>query len=135
VGEAAIVKRLVLEPNFAEVGRARRFVGRELELAPPDLIDDMQLIASELVSNAIEHGACDQVGLELTVSRTDVLMSVESQGFIEQLPRLEEWAMAPADQVTGRGLGIVRDLADAVQVVRNGESVMITVRRRLTPEA
>lgn len=110
-------------------------MGRELELAPPDLIDDMQLIASELVSNAIEHGACDQVGLELTVSRTDVLMSVESQGFIEQLPRLEEWAMAPADQVTGRGLGIVRDLADAVQVVRNGESVMITVRRRLTPEA
>lgn len=134
MGKASNVKRLEVQPDFAEVGTARRFVRRELAAASPDLAGDMQLIVSELVSNAIEHGANEHVGVELSVSRTDVVMSVESRGFVEQLPRLEQWALAPADEVSGRGLGIVRDLSDSVQVVRENDSVTITVHRRLSPE-
>jgi len=133
VVEAAIVKRLEVPPSFEEVGTARRFVRRELSSASPDLAGDMQLIVSELVSNAIEHGASERVLVEISVSSTKVVMSVESQGFVDQLPRLEQWALAPADEVSGRGLGIVRDLADTVQVVRENSSVTITVHRRFSP--
>ena len=93
----------------------------------------MQLIVSELVSNAIEHGASEQVAVEISVSKTKVVLSVESHGFVDQLPPLEQWALAPADEVSGRGLGIVRDLADSVQVVRENSSITITVQRRFFP--
>lgn len=124
------MKRLEVRPSFGEVGTARRFVGRELSSASPELVGDMQLIVSELVSNAIEHGASEQVTVEISVSSTKVMMSVESHGFAEQLPPLETWALAAADELSGRGLGIVRDLADTVQVVRENSSVTITVHRK-----
>jgi anti-sigma regulatory factor (Ser/Thr protein kinase) len=133
VVEAAIVKRLEVQPKFEQVGTARRFVRRELSAASPDLAGDMQLIVSELVSNAIEHGASEQVTVEISVSNAKVVLSVESHGFVDQLPRLEQWALAPSDEVSGRGLGIVRDLADAVQVVRENSSITITVHRRFIP--
>lgn len=133
VVEAAVVKRLEVQPSFEEVGTARRFVRRELASASSDLSGDMQLIVSELVSNAIEHGASEQVAVELSVSKTKVLLSVESHGFVDQLPPLEQWALARADEVSGRGLGIVRDLADSVQVVRGNSSITITVQRRYSP--
>ena len=43
-----------------------------------------------------------------------------------------DWTVADADEITGRGLGIVRTLADDVSVSRGGGMLTITIERRLT---
>jgi anti-sigma regulatory factor (Ser/Thr protein kinase) len=46
------------------------------------------------------------------------------------VPAIDTWTTARADRISGRGLGIVRQVADDVDVERSGDSVAITVRRR-----
>lgn len=129
------MKRLEVAPNFSEVGTARRFVRSGLSSTAPVVADDMQLMVSELVSNAIEHGAPDQVAVELIVTADEVVLSVQSSGLAEQLPPTDLWTVASAADLSGRGLGIVRDLSDSVQVQLDENSLTVTVHRRLTPSA
>lgn len=116
-------------------GKARLFVGHLLDGAgaPDDVIVDLQLIASELVANAVEHGD----GREVTVS-VDVagaawwVLLVQCGVARDSLSRLvpEEWSIAaPADR-SGRGLGIVRHLADDIHVDVDLPLLAITCRRR-----
>lgn len=130
MGKAVFVKRLEVPPNFSQVRAARRFVRNALAGTPPGIVDDMQLVVSELVSNAIEHGAREGVGVELQVTRNDVLLTVESHGHVGHLPRVEKWVLAPATEPSGRGLGIVRGLSDSVHVTREADSVTVAVHRR-----
>jgi anti-sigma regulatory factor (Ser/Thr protein kinase) len=75
-------------------------------VAPPDLVDDVTLVVSELVANATIHGEGD-IGLVLRVSQGEVFVTVEDHGRrVGSSPRSEE----PLEEY-GRGLRIVVDIA------------------------
>ena len=122
------VMRCELEADLAEVGVARRFVRKVLAGKPADLTADAQLVASELVTNAVEHGTGGPVVVELQCAETAVELTVVSNGPAPDVGDVADWRVAPVDKITGRGLGIVRSSADRVDVRRRNGSLVITAR-------
>jgi anti-sigma regulatory factor (Ser/Thr protein kinase) len=94
-------------------GAARAWVGGTLADAsvPTTVREDVVLIASELVTNAVQSGA-SRIAIDLDVSAERLLLIVDDDG--------SGWpAMADAlDTATnGRGLAIVDNLADEWRVI------------------
>jgi anti-sigma regulatory factor (Ser/Thr protein kinase) len=116
---------------MANVGSARRFVREQLAgHAPAAVVDDLALVTSELVTNAFEHGSPEPVGLRVAVNAGSAAVTVTSRGDGERIPAVDQWATATSEQLSGRGLGIVRAIADDIDVQRSSGSVTITVHRR-----
>jgi anti-sigma regulatory factor (Ser/Thr protein kinase) len=69
------------------------------------VIDDVNLVVSELVTNAVRAG-CSEVGLDLEVHRDRVRLTVADQA--PGIPELQH--PAPSDE-HGRGLQLVADLS------------------------
>ena len=122
------VMRCELDADLAEVGAARRFVRRNLIDAPAELAADAQLVASELVTNAVEHGTGGPVVFELMCDDHVVALTVESVGPAPGVRDVDEWQVASVERITGRGLGIVRSIADQVVVSRRNGRLVITAR-------
>jgi anti-sigma regulatory factor (Ser/Thr protein kinase) len=120
------VMRCELEADLAEVGTARRFVRANLSDVSDELNADAQLVASELVTNAVEHGTGGPVVVALSRDRAAVALTVESVGPAPEVGAVDEWEVAPVEQITGRGLGIVRSIADRVDVYRRDGRLVIT---------
>ena len=120
-------------PAFENVATARRFVADRLSGVATDsgIVDDFRLAASELVTNAVEHGNHQKVIVELAVNPGKVSLSVTSHSPYDNVAPVSDWTVADADEITGRGLGIVRTLADDVSVSRGGGMLTITIERRL----
>lgn len=119
------------EPDMANVGSARRFVREQLAgHAPAAVVDDLALVTSELVTNAFEHGSPEPVALRVAVNAGSAAVTVTSRGDGERIPAVDQWATATSEQLSGRGLGIVRAIADDIDVQRSSGSVTITVHRR-----
>jgi anti-sigma regulatory factor (Ser/Thr protein kinase) len=118
--------RCELDADLAEVGVARSLVRRNLADVPAALNADAQLIVSELVTNAVEHGNGDHVVLALRCDDDAVALTVESIGPSPNVREAMHWKVAPAGQSTGRGLGIVRSLADRIEVSRPNGRLVIT---------
>ncbi len=102
---------------------ARAYVARQLAAAtPPDgvPIDDVVLIASELVTNAVRAGA-EWIDLTLRVTRRrlDLLVQDDAGG----RPVL---ATADPQAVGGRGLAIVDRLADTWAVTPQATGKLVT---------
>lgn len=109
------VLRLPADP--AQISVARRFVRQTVtEVLPPDVVTDLQLIASELVTNTIEHGGADEVVVTLEWTDANASVLVTTDAGITDLGPVDSWTIAQVDQVSGRGLGIVRELADSVSI-------------------
>jgi anti-sigma regulatory factor (Ser/Thr protein kinase) len=120
-----------LEAHMANVSAARRFVRTELEgRVPADAVTDLMLATSELVTNAFEHGAPQPVRLTVRSNREEASITVVSGGEGDRVPEVDDWTTAQADRISGRGLGIVREIADDIKVERSGGNVAITVHRR-----
>lgn len=120
-----------LEAHMANVSAARRFVRKELEgRIPADAVTDLMLATSELVTNAFEHGASQPVRLTVRCNREEASITVVSAGEGSRVPDVDDWTTAQADRISGRGLGIVREIADDIKVERSDGSVAITVHRR-----
>ena len=101
---------------------------------PTAIIDDIELLASELVTNAIIHPRPDvgRPAVHVHVALSDVVeVVVVNHGSAESIPPVERWAPAPPTAVSGRGLGIVRRLCDDVTVEQSASRAVITCRRRL----
>ena len=106
---------------------ARRFVVSglrgALESDHPALCDDLALIVSELVTNAVRADA-QVVDVELRVhdDRVEVQVTDDAAGW----PTPQEGA--PVDSEDGRGLDIVAQLADSWETIsrRKGKSVIAT---------
>jgi anti-sigma regulatory factor (Ser/Thr protein kinase) len=132
--EAIVPYKIELEPAFENVAAARRFVAERLDGVSPDsrIVDDFRLATSELVTNAVEHGNHERVIIELAVKPDLVSLSVTSHSPYDHVAPVCDWSVADADEITGRGLGIVRTLADDVSVSRGGGMLTITIERRLT---
>lgn len=106
------------------------FIGAGAEF---DVVADLQLIVSELVANAIEHG--DGREVEVATDGSDPRwwqLAVTSQTSSKRLPEPSptSWSIAAASDRSGRGLGIVRQMADDVVVEWSTIGLTITCRRR-----
>lgn len=96
-----------LEPSPEAVSRARRTVHDTLAVWGLDeLVDDMVLVASELVTNALQHAAGPIV---MVLQQRDETVFVEVADVSPALPvRRPE----SADNESGRGLALVEALSD-----------------------
>ena len=120
-----------LEAHMSNVSAARRFVRKELEgRAPDEAVSDLMLATSELVTNAFEHGSRQPVRLTVRSDDVEASITVVSGGDPSRVPEVQSWTTARADRVSGRGLGIVREIADDIDVMRSGDGLAITVHRR-----
>ncbi len=120
-----------LEAHMANVSAARRFVRTHLEGRAPDgAVSDLMLVTSELVTNAFEHGSQQPVRLTVRSDDEEASITVVSGGDVGRVPDVEDWTTARADRISGRGLGIVREIADDIDVTRSNSTLAITVHRR-----
>ena len=101
---------------------------------PTTIIDDIELVTSELVTNAIIHPRPDDgsAAVRVRVVLDDAVeVVVANHGSVATIPPVEHWAPAPPFALSGRGLGIVRRLCDDVTVEQSAERAVITCRRWL----
>jgi anti-sigma regulatory factor (Ser/Thr protein kinase) len=120
---------IVLEAEASQVAPARRFVRRMLaDSADASTLADLQLIVSELFTNAVEHGVDGTVRLVIHDEPRFVGVTVQSRGPAPRVGDATEWQVAAPSAVSGRGLGIVRELADEVLVERDGDDLYVTAR-------
>jgi anti-sigma regulatory factor (Ser/Thr protein kinase) len=89
---------------------------------PEHVIETVQLLVSELVTNAVVHGE-PPVRLEMEIEPPGVSVSVRDRG--DDAPVLRE--PTPAGE-HGRGLRIVRNLADEWGVEREMEGTCVWFR-------
>ena len=73
--------------------------------APPTLVEDVELVVSELVTNAMRHGR-GQITMHLEVAADRVVVGVQDQGADQPSPREPD-----AADLNGRGLALVALLA------------------------
>lgn len=131
VGPTAVSTELTAE--FVNVAAARRFVRAQVAAfgMPPAVGADLELLASELVTNAIEHGVGRVVRITLDCRNGTAVLTVESSGPSTGVGPVRDWAVAEPTSIAGRGLGIVRRIADEVRVDQSADRLAVTVRRHL----
>ncbi|GHI02958.1 PAS sensor protein [Streptomyces cellostaticus] len=95
-----------LDADPREVARARRLVrDRLLEWGLPQAVERAQLLVSEVVTNAVQYGGGDRIGLRLV--RTDALLCEVT----DDEPGLPAMLGAGPYDESGRGLRVVSRLA------------------------
>ena len=112
-----------------EISRARGEVRRFLVELPSDLVDDLELVVAELVTNAVEHGTGSWIVVELGIDPDVVSIAVTQEGGSD-LGDPTSWIMPPMASRTGRGLALVRILVDAVEWSRSDNLIKVRVDRR-----
>ena len=113
--DAASASTASFAPHPARIGDARRRVAAACEGLSRDLIEIAQLLTSELVGNAMQHG---RGTITLTIMRQRGFVRVEVGDDGAARPRL----IRSADVLSGnRGLMLVEGFADAWGV-RSAES-------------
>jgi anti-sigma regulatory factor (Ser/Thr protein kinase) len=101
--EDATTASLALRSEPASVRLARRFVDRWLgSAADSQFGEDVQLVTSELVTNAVRHSSLS--GLRLSRNGDCVLLEVDDDGG-HSVPRIAD--QVPPTAPSGRGLVIV----------------------------
>ncbi|MEU1785713.1 ATP-binding protein [Streptomyces sparsogenes] len=118
--------RLATDPTAA--ARARRTVAEALRGwgVPDDTVDDIVLMADELVTNAIEH-AGGPVWLRLRLRRGGCVICKVGDGSREA-PLLRH---SDSDAENGRGLALVAALADAFGSRVTATGKVVWFRRRV----
>ena len=98
---------LVLLPEPTSVGRARRAARAALQQwgTSEDLEGDALVVVSELVTNAVLH---TDGGIAVDIALAAEAVRVRVQDSSSEPPRPRP---APPDATSGRGLGLVEDLA------------------------
>jgi len=115
-------------PFSAEAGRRARSLVRECAAGmSPGAIADAELLVSEIVTNAVLHGAPD-LGATVVIERGELTVRVTDGD--SRVPTIREQAMA--DATSGRGLWLVEVLSVAWGVEVSPAGVGKTVWFRLT---
>src|SRR3954463_6296353 len=111
-GMDATALELVLDREADAVPRARRVTADALRDSPTEVLDDAELLVSELVTNALLHGA-PPIVLRLPTGPDRLRIEVHDTG--RDMPiRMRD----NADAMTGRGLSLVAQLASGWGVDR-----------------
>ena len=106
---------------------ARHDVRRWLEEAslPAELVDDVALACSEACANAVEHPR----------SASRQLVEIEGrwgEGELELRVRdFGRWSDHRSSELRGRGLAMIRQLVDSLEVLRRGDGTVVVMRRTL----
>lgn len=88
---------------------------------------DVALVASELVTNAIEYGPKGaDVAMEITTDEREITVVVTNTADGAHPPPQSQWRIAAPDVPRGRGLGIVRRLAPRLALHQNGDQISIS---------
>ncbi len=106
----------MLTPHPTSVGAARRFVRDVLmsRQVADGVVDMVELLTSEVVTNAIIHG---RSGPQLAVEIRDCAVRVAVRDLSPKLPVRH---VGRLDDVSGRGVVIVEELASAWGVEHEG---------------
>lgn len=128
-GRPSPVSSVVLVADMSQVAVARSFVRDALHGVAAAVGADVQLIVSELVTNAFEYGDGSPVTLVLQTDERGVRVTVDSAGRPDDVDHVDRWTVAQPDSIGGRGLGIVRTVADSVDVSRDPARLSIMARR------
>ena len=129
---AQVARTLPSSPASAR--QAREFVSGELRrlAAGADVVDDLDLIVSELMANSIQHGDGGDIVVRVDAPSAKWFSITVTNGVAFSLPPMDPstWKVAATDLPSGRGLGIVRRLADEIAVTEAAGLVHVTGRRR-----
>jgi serine phosphatase RsbU (regulator of sigma subunit)/anti-sigma regulatory factor (Ser/Thr protein kinase) len=111
------------------VPKARRFTAKSLAAEPSHLVEDAEQVVSELVTNAILHGA-EPVTLRILRGERALRLEVEDSG--RSVPVM---ALPTTDTMTGRGLSLVAALASlwGVEESPNGKVVWVELAEHASP--
>lgn len=82
----------------------------------PETVYDMQLVASELVTNAFEHGARGVVTLDVTLDGESATVTVTSTGNSSGIQHPSTWSFPEPAQASGRGLALTRSMSHAIEL-------------------
>jgi anti-sigma regulatory factor (Ser/Thr protein kinase) len=126
---------LHLRARPADVSEARHAVASFLadHGVSSIVVDDMELVTSELVTNAVVHGRRGSIGLEVD-TEGEIVVTVSNVGPARLIPPIDQWRAASPLAPSGRGLGIVRRLCDDVAVLEIDDTTVVVCRRRI-PDA
>jgi anti-sigma regulatory factor (Ser/Thr protein kinase) len=107
------------------IGAARDFASSAIAGGDVDeaTVIDLQLALSELVTNAVVHGAGGPITVEVTVAPSTITCAVASDG--QSLPEVSSWVRPVDGRPSGRGLSIVRAVADAVTVDVDDDRIVV----------
>jgi anti-sigma regulatory factor (Ser/Thr protein kinase) len=104
----SVEAHIALPYGVDAAGVARRFVKEHFESLPADMVSDAELLVSELVTNAVQHG---RPTVSLWLRRAPALIGVSVADEGDQLPALPG-QLPQASASAGRGLLIVDRLSD-----------------------
>ena len=125
---------VVLDAATSQVAVARRFVRQAVAgLVPDEVAADLQLIVSELFTNAVQYGMSPSVSVTVEVGPDEAGVTVDSGSPAPDVGPIQSWRLASEDEISGRGLGIVRRLADVVRVERDTHRFAVAARRTFPP--
>lgn len=107
---------------------SRQFVKSVLDGRAADHVAlDAQLVVSELVTNAIQHGVPAPISVILQVKGRRAWLTVANQAPVSvHVPPIDHWLIDGDDRLCGRGLGIVKILSDNVEMSHTGSHLTIT---------
>lgn len=99
---------------------------------PPRLRADAELVISELVANAVEHGDGGPVQVEVArPGRFTLVVTVRNRAEGALPPR--PWEMPGPESVRGRGLAVVTALCASVDAEQDGETIAVRAVLGPTP--
>jgi anti-sigma regulatory factor (Ser/Thr protein kinase) len=140
--------RMEIPADLARIGQVRRFAARCMarHRVPKRPAEEILLALSELVQNAVEHGAQGHsdatIRVRLAVSDMSVLVEVEdsftSESKALELSKRLAQAGLPDDLESerGRGLFLVQTLMDRIEVVPLAQGgVVVRGEKRFTRRA
>ena len=111
-------------------GEARRHVrDRLVEDLPPQVVADVELLTSELVSNAVRHatmGAADTIGLNIAIGPQTIRVAVIDGGAGFDSTKLDR---SPGPDEGGWGLFLVEEMSDRWGIDKDPHGVWFEIDR------